>query len=322
MDFAYLLYNYTDGDPGPFCLGRSGIYIREKNIWIIFLVFKGTDIHSGFAPKEDPEAHKHWVNTTLNDAWNLAGEQNRIGYVNYPSRLPCQRTGSLNISPPTLFGNFGSSQVHKQWQQNYAQHGLVAMGGQDTYANRHGREMIYNLWNSLQFCNLESSLDLTQILESLSYKNSETGELIPLKPLPFHPKNDSLLIHRMRSHYAWHAQESVLFCSIITRSQIKQHKEKNLPNKVNIQGQRQYVKAPIRLPQVPQVSSSNVHIVHNQSDTAVPVTSSTRQSRHQSEQIIPNKRQRDDFYSENENEYEIEDIIGHKLDEEVSKLKF
>ena len=69
-------FHYVEGDPGPFCLARSGLYLREKDVWIIFLVFKGNDLHSGFAPKEDPDAHQHWVDTTLNDAWNMAGPQN------------------------------------------------------------------------------------------------------------------------------------------------------------------------------------------------------------------------------------------------------
>ena len=75
---------YLEGDPGPFCLARSGLYLREKDVWIVFLVFKGNNLHSGFAPKEDPEAHQRWIETTLNDVWNMAGPQNRVGYVNYP----------------------------------------------------------------------------------------------------------------------------------------------------------------------------------------------------------------------------------------------
>lgn len=116
---------------------HSGLYIREKNIWIIFLFFKGADIHSGFAPKEDPESHRKWIETELSNAWNMAGPQNRVGYVNYPGKVPVRRIGSLNMTPPTLFGNFGSSQAHKGNQTNFAQDGEMILGGQDAAANCH-----------------------------------------------------------------------------------------------------------------------------------------------------------------------------------------
>jgi len=56
-------------------------------VWIIFLVFKGNDLHSGFAPTEDPEAHRRWVQTVLTPLWNMTGEKNRVGYVSYLSEI-------------------------------------------------------------------------------------------------------------------------------------------------------------------------------------------------------------------------------------------
>ena len=95
----YSDYNNTDGDPGPFCLARSGLYIRAKNVWIVFLVFKGSDLHSGFAPVEDPQAHQRWVDENVSTAWNVAGPQNRVGYVSYIGSVPSDRLGSINITP-------------------------------------------------------------------------------------------------------------------------------------------------------------------------------------------------------------------------------
>lgn len=44
--FLTLLYQICpSSDPGPFCLARPGLYIREKDLWIQFLVFKGVDAH-------------------------------------------------------------------------------------------------------------------------------------------------------------------------------------------------------------------------------------------------------------------------------------
>lgn len=45
--------------------------------------------------------------------WNVAGPQNRIGYISYIGGVPSDRLGSINVNPPTLFGNYGTSQVHK-----------------------------------------------------------------------------------------------------------------------------------------------------------------------------------------------------------------
>jgi hypothetical protein len=171
-----------DGDPGPFCLARCGLYIRAKNVWIVFLVFKGSDLHSGFAPSEDPLAHKRWVDENLSAAWNVAGPQNRVGYVSYIGGLPSDRLGSLNISPPTLFGNYGSSQVHKSKQKTFAMHGHSILGGTPVYAERMGREIIANFWNSLQFCDLELDQDINELMSKISFKDQETSSLVKLGP--------------------------------------------------------------------------------------------------------------------------------------------
>ncbi len=202
---------YLDGDPGPFCLARSGLYIREKNVWIVFLVFKGSDLHSGFAPKEDPEAHQRWVDENLSAAWNLAGPQNRVGYVNYISTVPSERTGSMNISPPTLFGNFGSSQIHKVKQKNFAMHGHAILGGQDGYANRMGREILYNFWNSLQLCDLDLDLDIGELLQKISYRDHQSAAMVPLKPLPLDPQHNVEVIKRYLQFYEWHRREASSF---------------------------------------------------------------------------------------------------------------
>jgi len=248
---------YLEGDPGPFCLARSGLYLREKDAWIVFLVFKGNDLHSGFAPKEDPEAHQRWIETTLNDAWNMAGPQNRVGYVNYPGRVPCQRMGSMNMSPSTLFGNYGASQVHKEKQKNFAQHGLMTLGGQDAYSNRHAREIIYDFWNALQYCNIDLGLDLDTIFNSLSYKDSKTSRSVSLQPLPFHPKRDESLIRHMLSLYAWHKKEEQIYFFPLARSHLSQNRKK-------------YSKPSLRLPRRPlaTISEETVDEMHSEGNTS------------------------------------------------------
>lgn len=207
---------------------------------LVFLVFKGNDVHSGYAPTEDPADHRDWIANNLSCAWNLAGPQNRIGYVNYSGRVPCQRLGSMNFSPPTLFGNFGSSQAYKDKQKNFAQHGCGTLGGQDVYANRMGREIVFNLWNSLQYCNLDLELSLSDLFERLSYKD-QSNTSVKLKPLPIEPVREQALIQKMLSLYAWHQQEADLFFIRLSKTSLSSYKEKMAQTKTTLRYPRQQV---------------------------------------------------------------------------------
>ena len=69
----------------------------------------------------------------LSAAWNVAGPQNRVGYVSYIRSVPSDRLGSINITPPTLFSNYGSNQVHKSKQKTFAMNGHNILGGTPTY---------------------------------------------------------------------------------------------------------------------------------------------------------------------------------------------
>ena len=218
-------YN-TDGDPGPFCLARCGLYIRTKNVWIVFLVFKGSDLHSGFAPLEDPQAHKRWVDENVSAAWNVAGLQNRVGYVSYIGSVPSDRLGSINITPPTLFGNYGSNQVHKSRQKTFAMNGHNILGGTPAYAERMGREIVANFWNSLQYCDLNFDQDINELMSNISFKDPETNSQVQLGPLPFNPQHHRKVIERYLRLYAWHKREAVLFHVNIPKAQLLANKNK------------------------------------------------------------------------------------------------
>lgn len=224
--FQDLFKTIIDGDPGPFCLACCGLYIREKNVWIVFLVFKGSDLHSGFAPSEDPQAHKRWVEENLSSAWNIAGPQNRVGYVSYIGGVPSDRLGSINISPPTLFGNYGSSQVHKSKQKTFAMHGHGILGGTPIYAERMGREIVANFWNSLQFCDLEFDQDINELMSKISFKDPESNSLVNLGPLPFNPQHDREAIEHYLGLYAWHKREAALFHVNISKTRLLANKNK------------------------------------------------------------------------------------------------
>jgi hypothetical protein len=98
-------------DPGPFILARYGVYVQEIDAWIIFLVFHGNDLHTGFEPitnKLTEEQLDH-----LDQAYNMAGEPNRINIISYPSWAAASRVGKVAVSPSPHFGNEGAIAPYK-----------------------------------------------------------------------------------------------------------------------------------------------------------------------------------------------------------------
>ncbi|KAF9528572.1 hypothetical protein CPB83DRAFT_894357 [Crepidotus variabilis] len=223
--FILLLRMGPTADPGAFCLARGGLYSRVLNAWIVFLVFKGTDLHSGFEPVEDREDHEKWVNGALDSAWHLAGPQNRLGFVNYPSRLAADRTGSLNATPATGFGNYGSSGQHKAVQQDFATHGGATLGSVDEYANRMAREAVFNFYNTLSLCNLDLNTDLNDLMASISIRDPQSGDKINMRPLPFNPQTDDKVIRDKISFYLWHREECRLFYRRVTKQDLARYRE-------------------------------------------------------------------------------------------------
>jgi hypothetical protein len=212
---------YIAGDSGPFCLARSGVYLRQHNVWIVWLVFKGVDLHSGFAPSEDLAAHKEWVDSTLDAAWNVAGPQNRVGYVNYPGSLQANRAGSLNVTPPTFFGNFSSTVYDKAKEKNFADDGQVVLGGRVAHANRLAREAFFNFHNALQHSGLKLDVGLNEIFTKIQYQDPASGLFVPVEKLPFDPVTQAPEINRKLSHYAWHRSEADAVNFGLTRSMLK-----------------------------------------------------------------------------------------------------
>ena len=203
-----------------------GCICAQRTSGLFFLVFKGSDLHSGFAPSEDPEAHQRWVDENVSAAWNVAGPQNRVGYVSYIGSVPSDRLGSINITPPTLFGNYGSNQVHKSKQKSFAMNGHNTLGGTPAYAERMGREIVANFWNSLQYCNLDFDQDINELMSNISFQDPQTNSQVKLGPLPFNPQQDREAIERYLRLYAWHKREAVLFHVNIPKARLLEHKNK------------------------------------------------------------------------------------------------
>ncbi|KAJ6461829.1 hypothetical protein C8R47DRAFT_1159051 [Mycena vitilis] len=188
-------------DPGAFLLARTGLFIRELNTWAIHIIFDGTDIHTGIGATTTmplPE-FKKWVESELEPAWKLS-ELGRIGVVTYAMRSAHNRDTYMSMTPSARFGNFAPDQPTKV--RDFATHGQEILGGQEPWANRMGREIVYSFWNQLQLCNLDLGTDIDKILQSISFKN-QAGDDVPLKPLPFHPVHDAEMVSRKRGHFEY-----------------------------------------------------------------------------------------------------------------------
>ena len=147
--FSHSLIFVTAGHPGIFGLACGRLYVCELDAWIIFILFKGVDIHAGTEAKEDETAQLAWINSKLDAVWKLAGSQNWLGYVNYLGWLPSHHLGSMNASPLIGFGNYHVYLLHKAQQQNFATHGGTTLGPPAAYTNRMAREAIYSFYNIL-----------------------------------------------------------------------------------------------------------------------------------------------------------------------------
>ena len=105
-------------------------------------------------------------------------------------------------------------------------HGQNILGGTSAYAERMGREIVGNFWNSLQFCDLEFDQDIDELMSKISFKDPQTNSQVGLGPLPFNPQQDCQAIERYLGLYAWHKREALLFHVNIPKTQLLANKNK------------------------------------------------------------------------------------------------
>ncbi|KAF5329323.1 hypothetical protein D9619_008910 [Psilocybe cf. subviscida] len=191
--FIMLLRIGPDGDPGPFFLARGGIYVHELGCWVIFLVFKGTDLHTGTAPHEDAQSHAELD----------------------------------KCDSSTGFGNYGSNAAHKATQKNFASDGHTTMGSQDDRANRLGREAVSNFYNTLRHCHLSLNIDINKLMEFISY--DDHGVKVSLRPLPYHPRSRSPTHQTIPCILLMDSSESDLFNLGITNKMLRLAAPTDLP---------------------------------------------------------------------------------------------
>ncbi|KAF9488667.1 hypothetical protein BDN71DRAFT_1512826 [Pleurotus eryngii] len=185
--FACTEGNHSGSDPGPFLLGRPGLYIRHGDITIIFLIFKGNDIHTGFPPGIGKAEWDTYLKE-LRRQYESTDEINRVVYVCYPSRAAIDRLASISVIPSQRFGN---TVKKSPLQQTFATHGEHILGGIDALANRMGCELLFMFWNALKEANLSLKFDPNTILQHITYMDSHSlkKSLLPM-PRGFHPVHD------------------------------------------------------------------------------------------------------------------------------------
>ncbi|KAJ7021111.1 hypothetical protein C8F04DRAFT_1195792 [Mycena alexandri] len=222
--FLLLLSLPPGSDAGAFLLARAGIYIRELNTWAIHIFFDGTDIHTGIGATTTlsiPD-FKHWVDTELETAWKVS-ELGRMGIVQYATRSAHNRDTYISMMPAGRFGNIVPEPATSV--RDYANHAEGILGGREAWANRMGREIIFNFWNQLQVCNLDLGKDIGDILQSVTFKNYN-GQQVALQPLPFHPLRDAASIALKRSHFEYLRQRCSQLRIYISKHHFLQFRER------------------------------------------------------------------------------------------------
>ncbi|PPR07577.1 hypothetical protein CVT24_007318 [Panaeolus cyanescens] len=218
--FILLLRVGPDGHPGPFCLGRWGLYSAEMGCWIIFLTFKGIDVHSGFAPCELSSANEAFLkDSNLKAAYNMAKGPNRAGYVLYTSKVAAHRTSALNATLPTSFGNLTTSKTATKFL-TFGSSGPSTLGSPEDCANRLAREAVFDFFNTLSLSQLNLELNLDDVLSKITFTTSD-GSTKSMKKLKYNPQTDSVFIQRYLGLYFWYHTLCKSVHIRITRSDIQ-----------------------------------------------------------------------------------------------------
>ncbi|KAJ6521405.1 hypothetical protein B0H19DRAFT_1244608 [Mycena capillaripes] len=196
-------------DPGPFMLARCGLYIRETGVLIIYLLFRGNDLHSGFHPSYLEDKRDAWIAKEAVEAvYNMADPQDRCFFVPYPTQVAYSRAAELAVSPPLTFGNLGSPVYHKLHAKNFSQDGRTVLGSHHTRFTRLSCEIIWGL---------ELNMDTAELFRKLEYLD-ENGQRCMIEPPDNHDiQKDAGYILKMRGYLAWHFALSEKYLIRITK---------------------------------------------------------------------------------------------------------
>ncbi|KAF6743976.1 hypothetical protein DFP72DRAFT_826788, partial [Ephemerocybe angulata] len=200
--FLALVINISKkGDPGAFAVSQGGQYLRE-NEPLVMAEFRGNNVHTGDAPHESWEDFINRIVEMYGDRWDEAGEANRHIYVGYQADQIASRTGGQNFGPHDPLGNYHAEQTHRLRALNITQDGVTALGGLIPHAQHVATELVMQLWNGLQACNIDVDWDVQDLMEKMSITVDD--KCMTLRPLAFHPVHDKQHCKQMQGHWTWY----------------------------------------------------------------------------------------------------------------------
>ncbi|KAF5373223.1 hypothetical protein D9757_010568 [Collybiopsis confluens] len=212
-------------DPGPFMLGRIGLYCREvgEGMFVICLMFRARDMHSGSSPWIGPGVkHTEEVQKFLDimqSQYPAAELITRCGLVVYQSTQAVQRSAAFCVNPETRFGNHGTLSTSMTKSLNFSSHGLHLLGTERDANTRLAWEMALNFYNSLKVSGLDSKISFPDIVSSIFYKDSlDTPQHI--QSFPIDPADDIQMVQvaRFRQYYKHLLQQCRRYLLVMTRS--------------------------------------------------------------------------------------------------------
>ncbi|KAF8207891.1 hypothetical protein K438DRAFT_1814542 [Mycena galopus ATCC 62051] len=164
-------------DPGPFMLGRC--------VLIIYLVFRGNDLHSGFAPSYPAGPNQGWIDKeAVLAAYNMCALPQRVFLVPYVTEVGASRSAELSVTPPTTFGNLGAPVLHKIHSRSFAKHGKPILGSDFDRFTRLSREVVFGAPNALAYCGLFLDISNADLFSKIKYID-ENKEVCSVGPPPF-----------------------------------------------------------------------------------------------------------------------------------------
>lgn len=217
-----LMHSVLGSDPGPFFLGRHGIYFHEPGVWILIMVFSGSHVHRGTAPRAPPPGtvFVEEVPDDVQQVWHQAGRENRSMTVAYVSLAATRRAGSHSITPPAYFGNEGNSKAHKDSQRTFSEHGQLVLGNFRTRFNRLGSELIYQFYNSMKLVGFDfTGRSLEDIARMFSFTSGD-GTTIALDGPPIDIVKDAASVALYRGWWAWYSKQRQLHYCRVTKEEI------------------------------------------------------------------------------------------------------
>lgn len=215
---------FSGSDPGPFFLARYGLYIRPADTWVLFLAFRGNDVHGETSPVANKTTMSAWLED-LSPFYDKAGSVNRAVYVHYSGAVPCTRIAPTLVTPSVMFGNTSSAVDYKSQYQTLSGHGLGVFGSKASLANHLGREAIFAFHNTLQLSGIHLNMDLGDLMAHMTFEDDQDETKALLPPL-FDPVKDYNVITLHRTWYWWFLSQLQAQAIRITKYQMADAKGK------------------------------------------------------------------------------------------------